>query len=223
MMCNEIIQVVSDMILTQKMTNQPFVVGINGKDGSGKTFFAKLLTEYLSDMGKSVVNISIDDFHNPKATRYSKGRDSAQGYYYDSMNFEEFKLKTLQPIKNASSFPLKICTKIFDLNSDKKQIIESTISKDTLVIIEGVFLFKPEMLNLYDLKILIDVDTQLRIERMIQRDIPNDSSKEDAESYKSRIEKKYIPGQDIYFAECDPLKNSDIVINNNDYQNPEIA
>lgn len=216
------IKIVSDYILNQKISHKPLLVGINGIDGSGKTSIARNVTEYLSDIGKSVITVSIDDFHNPKEKRYTRGSDSPEGYYYDSMNFEEFKNKLLEPIKKALEFPVKVHSKIFDLHSNKPQNIENSVSEDSIVIIEGVFLFKPDMIDFFDIKIFIDAERKVIIERMIVRDLASDATSLEIDSYRTRIKQKYMAGQDIYLSESDPKNKADIVIDNNDYKNPII-
>jgi uridine kinase len=217
------IKSISDFILSKKSPDKPLLVGINGIDGSGKTSIARNITEYLSDIGKSVATVSIDDFHNPREKRYAKGSDSPEGYYYDSMNFDAFKTKLLEPIKKALEFPIKIHSKIFDLHSDKPQSIEISISEDSIVIVEGVFLFKPDMIDFFDIKVFIDVEREVITERMIARDLPSDATSLEIENYRTRIEQKYMAGQDIYLSKSDAKNKADIVIDNNDYKNPIIV
>lgn len=217
------IKVVSDYILNQKISHKPLLVGINGIDGSGKTSIARNITEYLSDIGKSVITVSIDDFHNCKKKRYARGSDSPEGYYYDSMNFEEFKTKLLEPIKQALEFPIKVYSKTFDLHSDKAQNIENSVLEDSIVIVEGVFLFKPDMIDFFNVKIFIDAKRKVITERMIVRDLASDATSLEIENYRTRIEQKYMAGQDIYLSESDAKNKADIVIDNNDYKNPIIV
>lgn len=47
----------------------PFLLGINGAQGTGKSTLAKLLTRLLTNEGFIVANLSIDDFYLSKAAR----------------------------------------------------------------------------------------------------------------------------------------------------------
>jgi uridine kinase len=38
-----------------------------------------------------------------------------------------------------------------------------------------------------------------------------------------RYEQRYIPGQRLYFTECLPRERADVVVNNDDPQNPSIV
>ncbi len=53
----------------QKNRQGPFLVGINGAQGTGKSTLAKLLSALLTKSGHRVVNLSIDDFYYSNAKR----------------------------------------------------------------------------------------------------------------------------------------------------------
>lgn len=40
---------------------------------------------------------------------------------------------------------------------------------------------------------------------------------------KHRYEMRYLPGQKLYLNQCHPAEHADIVINNEDFNNPEIV
>jgi len=62
----------------------PTRVAIDGVDGVGKTSLAEELVAPLARKGREVVRASVDGFHRPRAARYLRGRDSAEGYFLDS-------------------------------------------------------------------------------------------------------------------------------------------
>ncbi len=62
-------------------------VAIDGVDGSGKTVFADDLTGVLRAAGRTVVRVSVDDFHQPRALRHHRGRDSPVGFWLDSYDY----------------------------------------------------------------------------------------------------------------------------------------
>ena len=73
-------------------------VGIDGVDGSGKTVFAGELADALAIIGRPVVRISVDDFHNVSAVRYRRGRSSPEGCWLDSFNYERLRADVLEPL-----------------------------------------------------------------------------------------------------------------------------
>lgn len=66
---------------------RPFIIGINGIDGAGKTRFSNELSRFLLHRGCTVQLVHVDDFNNSKAFRYA-GHDQAENYYYRSIDFE---------------------------------------------------------------------------------------------------------------------------------------
>lgn len=59
----------------QSTQHRPFLIGINGAQGTGKSTLAKLLSSLLTSNGQRVVNLSIDDFYYSKAKRQQLAED----------------------------------------------------------------------------------------------------------------------------------------------------
>jgi len=62
-------------------------VGVDGVDGAGKTRFAE---ELAAALGTATTRVHIDDFLNPPAVRYRRGRDSPEGFFLDSFDLDAF-------------------------------------------------------------------------------------------------------------------------------------
>lgn len=188
--------------------NHPLRVGINGIDGSGKTTFAAALADELrTKTQRQVVTFSIDGFHNPRSIRYQKGRDSAEGFYKDSFQFETFQsvLKTLKT-PNGTAIPLRV----FDVRTDQAANEALTnVTADAIVLIEGILIFVPLLAPHFDFKIYLDVPFDVALQRMLKRDADLfETEEEEIKLFESR----YKPGQQLYMNEVDPKKISDVVI-----------
>ena len=141
-------------IIAKQKSHRPILVGIDGIDGAGKTTLAKELTELI---GKPVVNASIDGFHNTRETRYKKGHLSPEGYYEDSFNYDVLKETLLQPLHDMNGKDIECRTDNFDFKADEKTDKKPVLfSKNTILLFEGVFLFRPEINNFWDFRIFID-------------------------------------------------------------------
>ena len=81
--------------------DSPILVGIDGVDAAGKTTVADRLAGRLEKSNRQIIRASIDGFHNPKAIRYRKGRDSPDGYYQDSFNLQLLIDKLLEPLSSG--------------------------------------------------------------------------------------------------------------------------
>ena len=78
--------------------DHPIRIGIDGVDGSGKTFFADAFAQYLQRLNRSIIRSTIDTFHNPKKIRYQQGENSPKGYYEDSFNIDGLIENLLYPL-----------------------------------------------------------------------------------------------------------------------------
>ncbi len=92
-------------------------VAIDGVDGAGKTHFADELGEVLRASGRSVIRASVDGFHNPRSIRYRLGRDSPEGFFHDSYDYEQLKAALLDPLSPGGSGHYR--TAVFDHRSDR--------------------------------------------------------------------------------------------------------
>ena len=219
---NVFLDQLSALILAHKHSDAPLLVGINGVDGSGKTHLARRLCAHFKAQNQDVLRISIDDFHNPKHVRYQKGETSPVGFYEDSINYSTFINGALKPIYNAKNFPATCQTKAFDLETDRPSIHTAQITQDTIIITEGIFLFRPEIAPYLACKIFVDVNESVTLKRMKIRDVCDQQNDDDLAAYEQRCLTKYRPGQKLYFDHVQPKYVSDIILDNNDYDSPKI-
>lgn len=200
--------------IERKIKDGRFIIGVNGVDTSGKTTFTGKLKKHLENRGYHVESVSIDDFHNESKIRY-KNSDPVEGYIndaFDLANLEQF----LDEIKNK-----KIENKRFkhlDLDTDEySKTKDYFFKKDTIILLEGVLLYRPPIEKYVDLKIFLDISFEEVLKRAEKRDVPKYGI-EFLEKYK----KKYIPIQKKYLKENNVKEKCDIIINNNDYNSPII-
>ncbi|WP_044640791.1 nucleoside/nucleotide kinase family protein [Risungbinella massiliensis] len=218
MLRRELISVIANKILGLK-TNHPIRVGISGITSSGKTTLANELATELQSRNKNVIRTSIDHFHNPRSIRYKQGKESALGYYEDAHDYESFKQKLLIPLGPAGDFHYQ--TTSLDLATD--EYVEPHIqlaSKDMILIVDGTFLFKKHLCDLYDFRIFVDTDFELARKRGAQREKQTFGSYEKAEEM---FIKRYHAASKIYLDEHKPQFKADVVINNNDLHNPDFV
>ncbi len=206
-----IFEKILEKIHQKKQPDKAFVIGINGIDGSGKTAFAEALETYLRKKDLPTQLIQLDDFHNPKAIRYA-GNDQADNYYHKSFNIDLIIKKLLVPIQKKKSVSLKLTT--LDWQTDKFENKQKYhIKPDTIIIFEGVFLFRKELAPYFDLKIFLDIPFDESKKRAVIRD-PSASL--------IRYDEKYLPAQQKYLTEYPPTKVADIIIDNTNWAYPTI-
>ena len=210
----EILRFIAQKIIDIQKPNA-IIVAIDGVDGAGKTTLADQLVPILDSLGKTVIRSSIDNFHNSEEIRYQKGKDSSEGYYEDSFNYDALKNLLLVPLRENRHYQ----TVFFDYRKNRQVKSKKQIApKNSVLVFDGVFLFRPEINEFWDFRIFVDVDFSVSVKRAVQRDIQSGLQTHTEEKYS----KKYVPGQRLYLSKVDPKSLADMIIDNNDPQNPKV-
>jgi uridine kinase len=184
------------------------IVAIDGLDGAGKTRFADALAAELRVGHRAVFRASIDDFHRPRVDRYVRGVDSPEGFYKDSFNYQTFKRVLVEPFRigRIGSFVLQA----FDLKRDKPfEPKWSSGPDDAILIVDGIFLNRPELKGLWNFSVWLEVDRKTAEARMLERDGATANPK------------RYSDGQKLYLKEAKPKAAATAIIDNNDYDHPK--
>lgn len=196
-----------------RSSDRPFVVGINGIEGSGKSTLSHQLAARLRDEGDEVHVISVDDFHRPRSVRFQRGELSPEGYRLDSIDFPALAERALRPLRTARRFPMDVATASWDVDQDVPVQRHASVATNAIVVVEGVFLFEPPTLPLLDLKVFLKADFDVILARVAVRDFARFGS---ADQVITRYRTKYIPGQQLYLDQAQPEDVADIVLDTND-------
>jgi uridine kinase len=185
-------------------------VAIDGVDGAGKTTLADALAPLVAGQGRPIIRASVDDFHHPRALRYAQGRYSPDGFYLDSYDYDSFRTLLLDPLNPGGSG--RYVAKHFDLNNDRAfDPMPEQAEPASALIIDGIFLHRPELRSYWDLSIFLKVDFEVSLPRGAQRGPIFDAT--DAASPSNQ---RYVGGQMRYLRECCPEQRADIVIDYNE-------
>jgi uridine kinase len=87
---------------------------------------------------------------------------------------------------------------------DHDLLRRAVLASDGLLIVDGIFLLRPELNDLWDFRIFIDIGPDESIRRGVARDGP-----ETEELYRRR----YVPGQRLYLDAVRPAELADVVLN----------
>ncbi|OOQ92813.1 AAA family ATPase [Bacillus cereus] len=209
---------IANHILTLNLTH-PIRVGVSGITASGKTTFANELAEELKQCGVPVTRASIDDFHNPRAIRYTQGKESARGYYEDAHDYTAFKERLLKPLGPSGN--LQYETISHNLITDVSVHNEPLVTLSNMVlIVDGTFLLKKDIEHLFDYKIFVDTDFEIARKRGAKRETEAFGSYEEAEKM---FLNRYHAACKMYIDEHNPKECADVVFQNNNFDEPVVV
>ena len=147
----------------------------------------------------------------------ARGMDSPEGYYRDSFNLEALEEELLSPFLAGNGL---VRTRVFDYRIDEAVDAEfEAVPPSATLIIDGVFLLRPELRRWWNLGIYVHVPDEVSLARAIERDSDVYGGPRETEvKYRSR----YLPGQALYRMEAHPQDAALIVIDNSDPDRPEV-
>lgn len=196
----------------------PVRVAIDGPDAAGKTILADELAPLLERSGRPVVRASVDGFHRPRAERCARGPESAEGYYFDSFDYPALRAALLDPL--GAGGDRRYRRRVFDFRTDEPAAAPTeTAADNAILVLDGVFLMRRELIDLWDLSVFVAVPFAETQRRAVTRD---QVLLGDEEAVRHRYAVRYVPGQQLYYGRAHPQEKADVVIDNVDPDHPSL-
>ena len=186
-----------------------FTVGISGIDASGKGYITGFLQKELEKRNYKVANINVDPWQNPIPIRLQK-EDPAENFYKNVFRWDNFFSQLIVPLRTSRHIYLQ--TTLIRTDGDFYYSFIYDFNDIDILLIEGIFLFKQELLNYYDWKIWIDCSFETGIYRAIERNSEKLSREQLIHDYNTY----YYPAQIYHFQRDDPKDVSNIIYCNDE-------
>jgi len=183
------------------------LVGISGIDASGKGFVTAQLAERLRVLNWNVAAVSADDWLNLPDICINRD-DPAEHFYKHALRFDEMFERLVLPLKQSRRVDL-----VADCGDAKATIHRKhryRFRNVDIILLEGIFLFKPAYQHQFDLAVWIDCSFETALQRAIargQEGLP-------AAETKKAFETIYFPAQQIHLTRDHPRETADIVFPN---------
>lgn len=140
------------------------IVGIAGGTGSGKTTFAQALQ---AAMGEECVIISQDSYYVANWDLPFEERLKINYDHPDALE-DELLIEHLKRLKRGETIQVPV----YDFAQYVRTDRTITVQPRRIVIVEGILvLADPELRSLFDLKVFVDTDPDVRILRRLVRDV----------------------------------------------------
>ncbi len=193
----------------------PTRVAIDGPPAAGKTSLADELAVVLRAQGRDVIRATIDDFLFPRVQRYRRGEYSAEGCYFDTHDYDALNRVLLDPLGPGGD---RRCQRaVYDHTTDTAlSPAVTTAPADAVLVFDGVFLMRPELIDRWDLRIFVSTALEKTLDRAVIRERRVLSAAE----VERRWRERYIPSQQFYFATVCPTDHADIIVHNDEPQHP---
>ena len=160
---NNLINLINDA--QAKERNRPYLIGISGGSGGGKTSVANLIHKSLGTYDSLL--FSMDTYYKDLTPEQER---NLSNYNFDSP--EALDLDLLYTHLNDLMHWKKIQMPTYDFSTNKRKQYTEKIKPAKVIIFEGILAFYDKrMRDLMDLKLFIDLDDDIRLSRRIYRDI----------------------------------------------------
>jgi uridine kinase len=132
------------------------VVAVDGASTAGTKAFADALADAMREAGHKVFVASVRDFRKPRSRRDSSLDDTAAAFYADAFDYSVLQRVLLDPFRASGSTGFVLAA--YDEKRDAQlQPKWATAGRDAILIVEGVFLNRPELAGLWNYSVWLEV------------------------------------------------------------------
>ncbi len=143
----------------------PFIIGIAGGTGSGKTTLAERLTKELGE--DKVLNMAHDHYYKDQSHLTPEQR-SLTNYDHPDAYDTDLLISHLEQLIHGKV----VEGPVYDFLADTRSNVTVTLSPKPVIIVEGILVFTNDILrDLFALKVYVDTSADIRIIRRIKRDM----------------------------------------------------
>ena len=171
-------------------SGRPFILGVAGGSGSGKTYFSKSL---VGELGSDICEIVYqDNFYIDQSHRFDRDGGSVNFDHPESIEFSLL-AKHLETLKSGKA--TEIPTDDFATHKRKKECIR--VEPKKIIIVDGILIFHSEIVRkLFDDLIFFETPEDLRFERRLKRDVQERGRT--PEGVKEQFYRQVKPMHDLY-------------------------
>ena len=149
--------------MTKRIT--PLVIGIAGGSGSGKTTVAN---EILKSVGSNRISLLPHDAYYRDLSALPENQRKLINFDHPNSLENELLVEHVIQLKNWE----RIYLPVYDFTTHTRTNKTIQIEPQLVIVVEGILIFaEPKLRDLFDVKIFVDTDDDIRFIRRLQRDI----------------------------------------------------
>lgn len=168
----------------------PYIIGVAGGSGSGKTFFARELQKILGDEFSAI--LYQDNYYIDQSHRFDGDGGSVNFDHPESLDFDLL-AKDLGKLKKGESVDVPIYD--FATHTRKKETIKYHSKK--IILVDGILILDSSVVRAkLDEAVFFDTPEEMRFKRRLERDVQERGRSEDG--VKKQFEKQVRPMHDQF-------------------------
>ncbi|MBD3250176.1 MAG: uridine kinase [Candidatus Pacebacteria bacterium] len=181
---------------------QPFIIGIAGGSGSGKTTAVENLIKTLDPA--SILCLSHDDYYRDQSHKTMQERVKTN-YDHPAALETQLLVEHLQLLAQGQS----VSKPIYDFTKHTRAQKTEKVNPKKIIVVEGILLFESsELRKMFDLKAFVDTPADIRILRRIKRDM-----EERGRTFEFVVDQYYTYTRPMHLQFVEPSKRyADIII-----------
>jgi uridine kinase len=145
--------------------SKPFLIGVAGGSGSGKTYFARDLMRRLGEERCALVYQ--DSFYIDQSKRFDYDGGAVNFDHPSSIDFECLSQR-LQTLKQGLSAEIPV----YDFATHQRRPESVLLAPKPVILVDGILIFHAESVRaLFDDLIFFDAPEALRFQRRLERDV----------------------------------------------------
>lgn len=145
--------------------NNPLVIGIAGGSGSGKT---TVVQEILNRVGADKIAYLQHDSYYKDLTGLPPPLRMDVNFDHPHSLETELLIKHIEALRDRHAVEVPI----YDFSTDSRTSQTFRVAPRDVILVEGILIFaEPELRKLFDVKIYVDTDADVRFIRRLHRDI----------------------------------------------------
>ncbi|MDR3608904.1 MAG: uridine kinase [Oligoflexia bacterium] len=183
-----------------------FLIGIAGGSGSGKTTFAKKIMQQVdpAQLGEGVALLHQDSYYLPAPPMDLQVHGKPNFDHPDAFDWPLLR-DHLQRLKHGET----VESPIYDFRTSRRTSKTQTIESCRVILLEGLFtLWNAEVRDLFDVKVYLNVEADIRFIRRLHRDV-----RERGRTLDSIIQQYYDTVRPMHHEYLEPTRQyADIVV-----------
>ncbi len=143
----------------------PFVIGVAGGTGSGKTTVANAI---LRRVGEDRISVLFHDSYYRDWSDLPKDVLDRKNFDHPDSLETELLVRHVRALKQG----MVVEAPIYDFRVHRRTAETRRVEPKRILLVEGILIFaEPDLRKLFDVKIFVDTDADVRLIRRIRRDI----------------------------------------------------